>query len=485
MTVVALNPNATVSNTGSIAGGGTAHGALSNDNDANHVALSASQAVRVAMANMAAGAPYSAILTVRVSTASGGGANLSWPPLPDADVVFYASATGWVNRSYALYGLTKPNVDNAEVLLSVFGGVMSISRVRLIVGYLVPPTVTAVAPTGTQSSPVPSVTWTRTSDPETMGLTHRVRIFSQAQYSAGGFDPATSPATYDSGVIPGGATSHPMPELVAGSYRAYVMVRQQHLAADVQSSWAFGQWFYNITPPPVPTLSVNPNSAAGRIALLSTGTGTAVRHEIQRSIDNGQTWTRVRTAEGTTGSVPGLVAGTDDYETPIGDPVVYRARSFTAGGIPSAWHTPAATQLDSDWWLKHPNRPILNVKLDGGKLRNYPGSERGGRHHEFHAVAARHPVIVSDTRQSARGTITLQLETRVERGQLDELLDTAETLLLHGPASAQEPDRYVRVVGHRRRRVVDNAHRPRTLEELDWIEVGRPPGAMIGPSWEP
>ena len=89
------------------------------------------------------------------------------------------------------------------------------------------PTVSASAPTGTiTSTATPDTIWAYvdpdTADPQAYV---QVRVFTAAQYGIGGFDPALSPCTWDSGVV--GSSDNVMTigqALVSATYRAYVRV---------------------------------------------------------------------------------------------------------------------------------------------------------------------------------------------------------------------------------------------------------------------
>lgn len=101
----------------------------------------------------------------------------------------------------------------------------------------VPPTATVTAPTGTVLTTTPTVTWTY-SDPESNPQSqYQVKIFSLAQYSIGGFNPETSPNTWDSGVTAGAATSRVVgTPLVGAVYRSYVKVSDANAG--------FGAWSF-------------------------------------------------------------------------------------------------------------------------------------------------------------------------------------------------------------------------------------------------
>jgi hypothetical protein len=87
------------------------------------------------------------------------------------------------------------------------------------------PTTTPIAPTGAIADNTPSFVWSTAVDDANKELDYygRIRVFNDDQYSAGGFDPATSPATWDSGWRYG----PPLHEVVSvplplDTYRAYI-----------------------------------------------------------------------------------------------------------------------------------------------------------------------------------------------------------------------------------------------------------------------
>lgn len=106
------------------------------------------------------------------------------------------------------------------------------------VTYDSPPSATVTAPTGNVLNPSPTVTWTYSDPDGDPQNAYRVRIFSAAQYGIGGFDPETSPNTWDSGVVASAGTSQVIgTALAAGDYRAYVKVSD--------ATVGFGTWSFN------------------------------------------------------------------------------------------------------------------------------------------------------------------------------------------------------------------------------------------------
>jgi hypothetical protein len=210
--------------------------------------------------------------------------------------------------------------------------------------------------------------------------------------------------------------------------------------------------------------------------------------ELQRSVDGGTTWTAVRNTETNDGTItyPAAPVTILDYEAPNGTSTSYRARAlhnYSGSYAASAWTaTSSTTWTSADWWIKHPNVPALNLKLPGtagaGAMFSYPDVVHAARQAAFQPLGAALPIVVSDTRGGATGTVIVQLRTIAEQNALDVLLDRVGTLLLQGPVTAGIPDRYIRVGDHSSVRVVDNANFLTTRETLPWTEVASPAGVQ-------
>jgi hypothetical protein len=121
-------------------------------------------------------------------------------------------------------------------------------------------TVSAVTAAGYTTSSRPTISWTFTpnadADPQ---IAWHVRVFSAAQTGIAGFDPASSPATWDSGEQAGsGELAVLGTDLIDGSsYQAYVRAAASFNGARWWSGWAAGSAFtVSLTAPPTPLLEV-------------------------------------------------------------------------------------------------------------------------------------------------------------------------------------------------------------------------------------
>lgn len=156
------------------------------------------------------------------------------------------------------------------------------------------PVATIIAPTGTTGDDTPTVTWASTLDPAGGPLTqYEVKIFDDATYTGGGFDPDTSTPALESGVVGDqGATSWtPDTSLPAAddTYRAYVRIAQTVNGVDHWGGWGYGQFDVDLAivlaenagnaPTPAAIEIVGP-STDPEIANLTTGQSLALDYTL-------------------------------------------------------------------------------------------------------------------------------------------------------------------------------------------------------------
>lgn len=237
-------------------------------------------------------------------------------------------------------------------------------------------------PTVTVDAPVTPVTNTNRptigavyADAENNPMTgFQMRVFTAAQYGIGGFDPATSPATFDTGVVSGDPrdgtgrfTSKVEATLANGTYRAYMRVQQSMDSS--WSAWSFYTFVINITAPLVPGINVTPSEALGRNRIQVSRNAGGVQPEwyiIERSDDGGVTWAPIRATPVMLAFVGSTVYTHDDYEAPVNSALVsYRATVFeqTLGDVIAS---PAASTsgliVNKRVWLKDVDVPADNVQ---------------------------------------------------------------------------------------------------------------------------
>lgn len=242
--------------------------------------------------------------------------------------------------------------------------------------YTRPDAPTGLGPTGTVTNTVnPRITWTDT-DITAGTRVFQVRVFSAAQYGAGGFDPETSTATWDSGKIVSHARECVVAQELTNSttYRAYVRVGYLHENESgrpfketdsvspsnrrgtiqwhtFETTWTtYAQFTIDIAPSPAPT-SVTPNGGTvttDRPILgcrLPVGAWSTVRAQWQLATDAGFT-TNVRlVAEPVTDLKSGEVNGNGVLTSEVVDAAgelfqgtwYVRARALDRLGLPGTW----------------------------------------------------------------------------------------------------------------------------------------------------
>lgn len=510
MTVSTLRPASTSSNSGvAVNGAASAHAALNDNSDSSYLdsfgstdkinltlddltlpsgAVIKDVAARVRAALSSAGSNEIIVSCGNAENTSAGGNRASIFPTWTTPT----TVTAWATTTPSPYTApwTDSDVDGLYLFLgrNVYGGSAALTRIYeayVDVTYVAKPVVTPSLPTGTiTATNLPTVEWDNTLDSDGGAQTHyQVRVFTSAQYGAGGFDAATSDATWDSGDVTSSAeTATVTSQLGDGAHRAYVRVGQTVNGTTHWSDYAYTGFTIDVdlaAVPDSPTLTVQ----TGRIKVHvegNTGTATTTHLEVQRSEDGGTTWEPLRLTTDTDGLVAGTSADLYDYEAPNGTVMKYRVRALhevsTGNYVASDWAaTASATWTDTAWWLKCPEQPALNMIVYPDSL---PGYQRPSRQGVFQALGSTETVIVADTRGAPRGTLRLQIDTPAEQDDLDALLDTNATLLLQCPPEHHWTDRYLRIGDQDRARWIDKAWVGEYIDTLQWWEVARPDGVV-------
>lgn len=316
------------------------------------------------------------------------------------------------------------------------------------------PTISVSAPTGTiTATATPEVQWTYTdpdaADPQAF---YEVRVFTSAQYGAGGFDPATSTATWQSGQTESSEPGAFIGEgLLSGTYRAYARVAKSINGQPFWSAWGYSQFTLSLTPPPTVTVDAAWSATEGKATLTLTGGAaggsyTSQYFQVQRSDDSGVTWALIR--DGDELAVDGsYMATVTDYEAPRGLTVRYRARSVGVAGeerIPSAWSTAIPQVLvtnDGTWWLKSVASPALNVgslNVTGPLAVNVEEP-----YATFKPLGKNLPVVVSGLIGGEDGSYRIMTMSSTEWDSVEAILMHQGMLLVQDPTGRQK---YIRVI---------------------------------------
>jgi len=393
------------------------------------------------------------------------------------------------------------NIDFSCTVLN--NNTMRVSESFLYTYYVAPSVVTVTLPTGTLTSDnQPTVTWTETHDADGNAIDkYQVKIFSAAQYGAGGFDPDTSTATYDSGVVDNfvfGGASHPTDVALAdGTYRSYVKQHQTVSGQDLWSAWDYEQFVVDVDRPGVPTLAVSEENDRARAKIdvtVVSGPATTSWLEIEVSHDGGATWGIVRTLD--SGKIV-ETSGTHTvyyYEQDAGEEVQFRARSAHDYSGVTAYSSysgqEASTITPYTWWLKNPLKPSSNLPV---KIRSQSGHTRPVKQGVFSPLGRKIPIVVDDVRGGPQGEIAFRIDSEDDRRNFYAMLDnTNGPYWLTAPRYQDWQGRYVKFGDLGSERVIDSNVGHKTFESLTWIEVDSPsddidawtdPPTTAAPDW--
>lgn len=336
------------------------------------------------------------------------------------------------------------------------------------------PTVTVTAPTGTVTSTSrPSATWTYSDTDGDLQTFYQIRVFTDAQYGAGGFGVSTSDYVWDSGAVASGVTTASIDEILPDdTYRAYVRVGKTLNAAPYWSDWAYSQFTVNVTAPTAPTLTLNHASAQGRVTISALGAAPtgfdSQTFELQRSTDQ-ISWDVVRGGDALLPDGIGLVA-TSDYEAPRGVTVYYRARAIGVIGsavFASDWGTTASVVVSNDglWWMKPVDEPQTSVS----GVRVAPGFsetviEPVG---VFRPIGRNAAVVVSSGIQGYDGTFSISVIGDQEWTDIESILRHLGTIYVETPLGTSK---YIRVIS-RSWSVEGRSTTPVRRVEVEYVEA--------------
>lgn len=282
----------------------------------------------------------------------------------------------------------------------------------------------------------PTVSFTYT-DPEGNALERsHVRVFSSAQYGAGGFDPATSTATADSGArVSSSLTWQVSTALPNGTYRAYVKVADAG-SGGRYGDWAFVQFTSTVTPPAAPTITAVADPTNARVTLAIPGRADlTVTLTAQRSTDSGATWTDVYGGVALPTVTTGQTLTFYDYACPPNTPAVYRATATTTTGgfsltSAASANTAAVTVVSTVFRLKDPDAPADNIIISvfGDAPISKDIDETQG---VFTAIGREFPIVLSGGLKAPKvQAITFQTFNEAQWLALKKLRDRCKTLLL-------------------------------------------------------
>lgn len=496
MSASILNPDGTVANTGTLTGGATAHAVLSDGNDATYVALTNGQLAWCSLGAPSPSIPGTArILRLDLYVRAFGFGWGTDPPIVEAGI--YGTGYSVVKTSVPVTSLrtwVATYVDGAFDPGDASFSIKNIGQSSLVVcgasmvaTWVAKPVVdvTDVSPDPLTENNRPTLGWANTLDAAGGGqFQAELKVFTDAVYGGGGFDPDTS-TPYLEADIAGAGVSHRFAEILENdTYRAYVRVAQwPNFQGELfRSDWAYDQFTVNVPLPAVPNLSVSAEPAAspvGRVKLTLTansGDATTNAFQVQKLIDGA--WEDLRTVDGdgVVGTVPATIY---DYESEVGETLTYRARAihhYSESDAYSDWTADQTTTLSpTSWALVHPTIPSESINVE---LRSFAGHSREARKSIKQPLGRPDAVVISDVRGPESGEIVIRLSDDAVRDAVMAAVGLDVPLYLRPAVGHHERSRWVTFGNEQITRVVDQSWIDERDGSYEWTEVAAPIGNL-------
>lgn len=161
------------------------------------------------------------------------------------------------------------------------------------------PTVTVTSPTGTVTDTSrPAVEWTYADtdgDPQSV---YQVRVFTAAEYGVAGFDPETSSASWDTGLVfasdPGVTPTVDLENDT--THRAYVRVGHALGTSVYLSAWAYSQFTLDYDSPPAPEIVASFSAINNAVFVTATGRTNYLSADDASAESTAGTWANVTNA---------------------------------------------------------------------------------------------------------------------------------------------------------------------------------------------
>ncbi|MEV4971963.1 hypothetical protein [Streptomyces scopuliridis] len=226
-----------------------------------------------------------------------------------------------------------------------------------------------------------------------------------------------------------------------------------------------------------------PGEYAVRISLQGLTQGGYAYWGLWRMLQSDGSMTPLRGATEETAQTPitGDLAVVEDYEAPLGVPIQYYLKLWTTLPAYTSITTEPPLILDeppvTHVVMKDPLSPARRAAVMVGTL---PDWQRTARQGVSQVRGRARPIVISDVRSAATGTMTLVTETDGERQRVKWLMDVGSTVLLQWPRTWGEDDVYVQIGDVTEKRATRYAEYGDREWDVPLIEVDRPVGVTVG-----
>jgi hypothetical protein len=375
----------------------------------------------------------------------------------------------------------------------------------------------ATQPVATIATPTPSQVFTDTSRPAARWshaagsdggpqAWYEVRVYSQAQYSAPGFNAETAAAIWPhpsdrtggsfdapTHARPGSETEVQLGPLANDTtYRVYVRTAQTINGQPHWSAWDFETFSIDVTPAVVGSVTVTAQPDLARLEIVAARAGGVAWQgiDVERN-DNPAgvpVWVPVRggTERDATGNVNLFTIY--DYDVPNGADAQYRVRAILIEPSSGEWvvgewtYSAVAGWVSPLEWFKSPHHPELNAPIRVRAHEDEYPIVQG----VFKEVDSTYPIVVSATRQATVGTMTLVTETDAELAAVRTLFRAQPNVLLWHPPDGWGIDgnaRYIEPGALRESRIVQYGVRTERFWQFPYVEVAAPPDLTAAEEW--
>ncbi|MFE7566200.1 hypothetical protein ACFU76_04440 [Streptomyces sp. NPDC057539] len=233
----------------------------------------------------------------------------------------------------------------------------------------------------------------------------------------------------------------------------------------------------------LPSAEVAGRDGTVSVLLVLRGLSTAHLMTVYRVLLDGSR-SLVRGRGGLLSQVP-ITADTfsvEDYEAPLGVPVVYRIEYYVAAtGLLTAWRVTTAVTLepgDTNYcWLKDPARPQLNVRA---LVRSAPEWSEPIEQSVMRVRGRANALVLSGIRGGREGSLIVWTETDSQREALRLLLSSGSILLWQAAPGMGESDVYVSAAETAFPRMTDYAPDPWREWTLPLTEQDAPVTGIAG-----
>lgn len=325
------------------------------------------------------------------------------------------------------------------------------------------------------------------NDPQ---VRYETKVYSAAQYGAGGFDPSTSSATFSASANTSDVTVLSGSLSNSTTYRAYARTAKSWSGETVGgdpyawSSWDYSQFTISLSPPSAPAISsIAWDSTNQRVTFTATSAATNSGGytdpyvTIERSENGGTTWTSVYGFRATSLAFGSVALSVVD---PLCDRTVgsLSYRTKLTATFPSDTQTvdvysstsTVSPTTDSKWWLKS----VANSTLNIGNLAVLVGvgADKEETLGVFKPIGRSTSVVVAGDLYGWDGSFKVFTKTSAERAAFKSLLDHQGALLVQDPFGEQ---RYIRVTSRKQTLPAGSTpSNPITEWEFDFVQVSAP-----------